>query len=171
MEWDGGNYSAEKKQTTIDRLCHVIRTGDMAAFTTLLGDVIDVDAQNGQLLLTCVEADQYLMAKKLLLRGADTYIVSTKIDKEYTSISKHNRIAGRTPNTEEDRPRFNELGWQRYRLATWKKEVADYATSIGTLQKIETLEAKIDELRTAVAEMTSARAPTSLKKSPAGPQR
>ena len=170
MEWDGGSYSAEKTQTPIDRLCTVIRMGDMTVFSTLLADITDLDAQNGQLLLTCVQADQYLMAKKLLLRGADTYIVESKIEEEYVSISKYNRI-GRTANTEEDRPRFNELRWQKGRLATWKKEVTDYAASIGTLQKIETLEAKIDELRVAMTELTALQIPTIIKKSPAGPQR
>lgn len=169
MEWDG-SYHPPRAQTPVDRLCDVIRSGDINAFYAQLADVGDVDAQNGQLLLTCVEADQYLMAKKLLLRGADTFIVESKLDKEYIAISEYNRI-GRKAKTEEDRPRFNELRWQKHRLATWKKEVAEYAVSIGALQRIESLEAKIDDLRAAFEEMAATRTPTTIKKAPAGPQR
>lgn len=169
MEWDSRDYVA-KEQTAIDRLCDVIRRGDMTAFIAQLDGVADVDAQNGQLLRTSVEADQYLMAKKLLLRGADTFIVESKLDKEYISISKYNRI-GRTAIDDEKRPRFNELRWQKHRLATWKKEVTEYAASIGALQKIESLEAKIDDLRAAFDEMTATRTLTTIKKPPAGPQR
>lgn len=169
MEWDG-SYHAPKEHTTIDRLCAVIRSGDMVAFTDQLGDIDDLDAQGGQLLLTCVEADQYLMAKKLLLRGADSFIVERKIDKEFIAVSEYARL-GRKAKTEADIPRFNQLRVQKNRLAIWKKEVAEYAASVGTLQKIETLEEKIDALRAMMAEMTATRTPSPIKKAPAGPHR
>lgn len=166
---DDFGYCA-KEQTPLDRLCDAIRCDDMVSFDQLLETIGDIDGENGRALLVCAEHDRYLMAKKLILRGADTFIVAKRIEKEYQAVSKSSRI-GRVAASEEQRPRFNELSWQKYRLATWKKEIGEYVAGIGTLQKIEGLEAKIEELRSAIESLTSARTPTTLKKSPAGPQR
>lgn len=158
-----------KEQTPLDQLCSAIRHDDTTSFDSLLETIGDIDSENGRALLVCAEHDRYLMAKKLILRGADTFIVAKHIEQELRAVSKSARF-GPIPASEEQRPRFNDLSWQKHRLATWKKEINEYVAGIGTLQKIESLEAKVDALHAAIESLTSARTPTTLKKSPAGPQ-
>ncbi len=168
---DDFGYAA-KEQTPLDRLCNAIAQDDMGTFERLIaenGD-LDLDGENGRALRTCSEHDRYLMAKKLMLRGADTFIVAKMIDSDLGSISKSGRF-GPIAASEEVRPRFQVLSQQKHRIAVWKKEVADYVAGVGTLQKIESLEAKIDALRAALDDIAATRLPATLKKPQSAPQR
>lgn len=156
--------------SSLDILCAAISSGDMATFDAVLPDIQDLDADNGRALRVCVENDQYLMAKKLMLRGADSYIVKKTLTKTYADISTPTRF-GRTPKTPDLRDAFMTVTRHEHRLSTWKKEVTEYATTIGTAQKLQELEAKIDVLHDLIKDLTTANKPARIEKPLATPHR